>query len=68
MKYYFNFFDKLYQKNKLPNSILLSGNKGLGKATFAYHFINFLLSQGEENKYIKKNFQLIQIAHLINFL
>ena len=57
-EYYFNFFDKLFQKNKLPHSILLSGSKGLGKATFAYHFINFLLSQGEENKYIKEKFSI----------
>jgi len=26
---YFNFFIKLYKKKKLPNSILLSGLKGL---------------------------------------
>ena len=47
-EYYFNLFEKLYQKNKLPHSILLSGDKGIGKATFSYHFINFLLSQGEK--------------------
>ncbi len=57
-KYYFDFFDKLYKKNKLPNSILLSGNKGLGKATFSYHFINFLLSEGEDNKYSSENFSI----------
>jgi len=51
---YFNFFEKLYKKNKLPNSIILSGSKGLGKATFAYHFINFLLSQDENYKYNKE--------------
>ena len=50
-EYYFNYFIKLYEKNKLPNTILLSGQKGSGKATFAYHFINYLLSQDEENKY-----------------
>ena len=43
-KNYFNFFIALYKENKLPNSILLSGPKGSGKATFAYHFINYLLS------------------------
>ena len=57
-EYYFDFFEKLYKKNRLPHSILLSGNKGLGKATFAYHFINFLLSQGEEYKYIKEKFSI----------
>ena len=57
-EYYFNLFDKLNQNNRLPNSILLSGNKGLGKATFAYHYINFLLSKGEENKYIRENLSI----------
>jgi len=57
-EYYFNLFDKLEQNNRLPNSILLSGNKGLGKATFAYHYINFLLSKGEENKYIRENLSI----------
>ena len=59
-EYYFDLFDKLYKKNKLPYSILLSGKKGLGKATFIYHFINFLLSQGEKNKYNKEKFSIDQ--------
>ena len=50
-KSYFNSFVKLFEKGKLPNTILLSGLNGLGKATFAYHFINYLLSPNEENKY-----------------
>ena len=50
-KNYFKFFINLYEKGKLPNSILFSGPKGIGKATFAYHFINYLLSKNEENKY-----------------
>ena len=55
---YFNFFIKLYEKKVLPNSILLSGSKGLGKSTFAYHFINYLLSISEERKYSIKNFTI----------
>ena len=55
---YFNSFIKLFQKNKLPNTILLSGQKGSGKATFSYHFINYLLSQNEQNKYELKNFKI----------
>ena len=51
---YFNSFIKLYKRNKLPNVILLNGPKGIGKATFAYHFINYLLSNNEENKYFPK--------------
>ena len=55
---YFNSFKNLHEKNKLPNVILLSGPKGLGKSTFAYHFINFLLSYDEENKYSLSNFTI----------
>ena len=36
---------KLYKKNKLPNKILFSGQKGIGKSTLAYHLINFILSK-----------------------
>ena len=50
-EYYFNSFIKLYQKRRLPNTILLSGSKGSGKATFAYHFVNYLLSHNEQDKY-----------------
>jgi DNA polymerase III subunit delta' len=45
----------LFEKNKLPNKILLSGNKGIGKSTLAYHLINFIFSINEEHKYDLKN-------------
>ena len=48
---YFNSFVKLNKKKALPNNILISGQKGLGKATFAYHIINYLLSKGETEEY-----------------
>ena len=53
---YFSSFIKLFDKKVMPNSILLSGLKGLGKSTFAYHFINYLLSRNEEKRYSVKNF------------
>ena len=53
---YFKFFNKLYEQDKLPNSILISGQKGLGKSTFMYHFINFLLSKGEKNEYNRRDY------------
>ena len=40
---YFKLFIKLYKNNLLPNKILFTGQLGLGKSTFAYHFINFIL-------------------------
>ncbi len=54
-KDYFNFFVKLYEKNNLPNAILLRGQKGIGKATFGYHFINYLLSNNEERQSLLEN-------------
>ena len=44
---YLIIFIKLYEKKKLPNKILLSGYKGIGKSTLAYHLINYILSIGE---------------------
>ena len=55
---YFDLFVKLFNKSLLPNTILLSGQKGSGKATFAYHFTNYLLSYYEKNKYSFKNFEI----------
>jgi len=53
---YFELWIKLLNAQKLPNCILLSGPKGLGKSTFIYHFINSVLSNGEVNEYsIKKH-------------
>jgi DNA polymerase-3 subunit delta' len=57
-EYYFNSFINLFQKNKLPNTILLTGPEGSGKATFAYHFVNYLLSYNEKNEYSVENFTI----------
>ena len=48
----------LYEEGKYPNKILFSGLKGIGKSTLAYHFINYVLSQGETYSYDKKNFKI----------
>jgi DNA polymerase III subunit delta' len=52
-----NFID-LYKDKKLPNKILLSGEKGIGKSTLAYHIINHILSSDEEFSYDEKNFKI----------
>ena len=49
---------KLFENNNLPNKIILSGDKGSGKATMAYHLINHVLSYGEEFSYDKKKFTI----------
>jgi len=41
----------LYDNNILPNKIIFSGNKGIGKCTFAYHLINYIFSLNEDSKY-----------------
>ena len=54
----FSNFIELYINNKLPNKILLSGEKGIGKSTLAYHLINHILSFDEEHSYDAKNFKI----------
>ena len=51
-------FIKLYKSQKLPNKILLSGEKGIGKSTLAYHIINHILSIDEDNSYDLKNYKI----------
>ena len=47
----FNHFVKLLENKKLPNKIMISGPKGIGKSTFAYHIINYIFSKYEKNSY-----------------
>ena len=35
---------KLYKNKKLPSKIFFTGPKGIGKATMAYHLINYIFS------------------------
>ena len=58
MNKFFNELMKLYNKKIMPNKILLSGKKGLGKSTLAYHMINYILSLDEDYKYDIKNFNI----------
>ena len=54
-----NFFlelTNLFDQKKFPNKILLSGEKGSGKCTLAYHIINYILSKDEDFTYDKENF------------
>ena len=41
----------LYLNNNLPNKILFSGEKGIGKCTLAYHLANYVLSLDEDHSY-----------------
>ena len=54
MDNYFNEIVDLYKNDQMPNKILLSGKKGLGKSTLAYHISNFILSKEEDYSYNDK--------------
>ena len=55
---YFNELKNLYDNKNLPNKILLSGSKGLGKFTLSLHFINYVLSKNEDYPY---DFEILKI-------
>jgi DNA polymerase III subunit delta' len=51
----FNLFINTIKKNKLPQCSILTGQKGSGKSTFAYHLVNYMLSVNEQHPYSIKN-------------
>ncbi len=55
---YLNSLIKLYEKKRLSNKILLTGPKGIGKSTLAYHFINYIYSKDEEAPYDLNSFSI----------
>ena len=72
----FNQLYKLSKNDTLPNKIILSGEKGIGKSTLAYHLINFVLTENEEFPYNyekniidsnNKSYKLIQNKSNPNF-
>tara|TARA_Y100000591_G_C21837345_1_gene703372 strand:+ start:693 stop:1625 length:933 start_codon:yes stop_codon:yes gene_type:complete len=54
---------RLFKINKLPNKILISGQKGIGKSTLAYHLINYILSKDEEFSYDFIKFEINSNNH-----
>ena len=64
----FDLLVNLYINNKLPQALILSGEKGLGKLNFIYHFINFILSINDENKYDLKNYRVNSISKTYKLL
>ncbi len=54
----FDIFKNLYLNKKFPNKIILSGEKGIGKCTLAYHIINYILSLNEDHNYDTKNYKI----------
>ena len=54
----FKQFILMYEKKTLPNVVLLSGVKGIGKSTFAYHLCNYLLSKNDDNAYSINDYKI----------
>lgn len=55
----FNNIINIYNSGKLPNKIIFSGKKGIGKSTFAFHLINYINSINETDSYNLQNLKII---------
>jgi DNA polymerase-3 subunit delta' len=55
---YFDELVRFYINGNYPNKILFSGQKGIGKATLAFHFINYVLTMNDEKKYDIESYQI----------
>ena len=51
-------FINLFENKRLPNKILLYGNNGIGKFTLTQHFLNYIYSKNENNKYDLNNYKI----------
>jgi DNA polymerase-3 subunit delta' len=64
----FNELSNLYLKKKLPNKIILSGPKGIGKSTLSYHLINYIFSINEKDNYDLVNFKISENNRSFNLV
>ena len=53
-----DFLINLYDKKKLPQTLLFIGEKGIGKLNVAYHLVNYILSENEENEYYSSTYKI----------
>jgi len=58
MDKYINDLILLYENKKLPNKILLSGQRGIGKSVLAFHLINYIFSKNEDFSYDKEKLKI----------
>ena len=72
--YLFKNLTSLFEKQKLPKKIIFNGSDGVGKATFVYHLINFILSNKEDDAYdlnakeiVENNKSYLDLINNINF-
>ena len=64
----FNELVSLDNESKLPSRILITGQEGIGKSTFSLHFINYLFSKNELNKYDTKENKINQNSSSYNLI
>jgi len=63
LKEQFDFLKNLFLKNKLPNILMISGKKGVGKSTLINHLMFFVFDRenyDEKNNEFKSNSQFYQ--------
>ena len=70
----FKKLSSLFEKKKLPNKIIFNGSDGVGKATFVYHLINYILSSKENDPYdlnakeiLENNKSYLDLINNVNF-
>lgn len=61
-------FVNLYINKKLPQTLLLTGEKGIGKLNFVYHFVNYIFSQNDEKYYNLKCYKTNKDSKIYNLL
>ena len=65
---YLDTFVNLYINKKLPQTLLLKGEKGIGKLNFVYHFVNYVFSQNDEKHYNLKCYKTNKDSKIYNLL
>ena len=58
----------MYKNKKLPNKIFFTGPKGIGKATMAYHLINYIFSSKEEYQYDLANINNDDVINILDII
>ena len=58
MDKYINDLIHLYENKKLPNKILLNGQRGIGKSVLAFNLINYIFSKNEDFSYDKEKLKI----------
>ena len=53
-----DFFINLYLAKKLPQTLLFTGDKNIGKLDLTYHLVSFILSENEKTKYDTKLYKI----------